>query len=90
MLYKIIIESGVKKKIKILAEALLCLMSIGKKHKSSFVEKKKEKPGLHTEMQFHKLLNRQQASTLLQQRLGASLPILLAGVEQPSGSKGDR
>lgn len=65
-------------------------MSIGEKKTQEQLCEKRKKPGLHTEMQFHKLLNRQQASTLLQQRLAASLPILLAGVEQPSGSKGDR
>lgn len=43
-----------------------------------------------TEMQFHKLLNKQRPSILLQQWLSASIPIWPTGVEQSSGKKGDK
>lgn len=48
------------------------------------------KPGLHTEMQFHKLLNWQQPTIFTQQWMPASIPIPSTGVGQSSGTKGDR
>lgn len=83
LLYKIIIDS--EKKNPCWGSFVLGVYR-KKPHNSSFFWKH----GLHTEMQFHKLLNRQQPPILLQQWLPASIPIWPTGVEQLGGRKGDR
>lgn len=81
LLYKII-DSEKKKKKSLLGS--FC-GGVYRKNSSFF-----SKHGLHTEMQFHKLLNRQQPPILLQQWLPASIPSWPTGVEQWRGRKGDR
>lgn len=87
LLYKIIIDLE-----KNPCWALLCLGTIGKRKK----EKNKSTTAASwetlasTEMQFHKLLNKQRPSILLQQWLSASIPIWPTGVEQSGGKKGDK
>lgn len=86
LLYKIIIDLE-----KNPCWALLCLGTIGKrKKKKQSTTAASWETLASTEMQFHKPLNKQRLSILLQQWLSASIPIWPTGVEQSGGKKGDK